>query len=85
LQAQYKRLLAVFGFQADEQGLLGPYNLLCTRRWMMIVPRRVESYAGIAVNALGFAGSLLVRSEAQLVQLRELGVLAVLQGVASGA
>ena len=58
-----------------------PYNLLATRRWMMIVPRSRESYAGMSVNALGFAGSLLVRDHAQLQTLRETGPLTLLQHV----
>jgi len=37
-----------------------PYNLLATRRWMLVVPRRQERYEKISVNALGFAGSLFV-------------------------
>jgi ATP adenylyltransferase len=81
LQARYAALLEVFDIKEDARGLLGAYNLLCTRAWMMVVPRRAESYENVMVNALGFAGSLLVRSEAQLEQLRAMGVLAVLNGV----
>jgi len=43
-----------------------PYNLLATRRWMLVVPRRQERYEKISVNALGFAGSLFVRNAAEL-------------------
>ena len=72
--ALYWKLLAASGIQrgtGSEQ--TRPYNLLATREWMMIVPRSRESYAGISVNALGYAGSLLVRNEAQLRLLRETG------------
>ena len=48
---------------------------------MVLVPRRQEAFEDIAVNALGFAGSLLVRSDAQLAYLREIGPLAVLREV----
>ena len=40
-----------------------PYNLLVTRRWMMAVPRAGDRFETISVNALGFAGALLVRTE----------------------
>lgn len=59
-----------------------PYNLLMTRRWMMLVPRSRERFHGVSVNALGFAGSFLVRDREQLEAVRRHGPLAVLQGVA---
>ena len=58
------------------------YNLLVTRRWMLCVPRTQECFESIPVNALGFAGSLLVKDEDQLARVRRHGPLAVLRGVA---
>lgn len=58
-----------------------PYNLLVTRRWMLLVPRTAEHFEGISVNALGFAGSLLVRDGDQLERVREVGLLGILQRV----
>ena len=58
-----------------------PYNLLLTRRWMLWVPRRHEGLGRISTNALGFAGSLLVRDEAELRQVRRVGPLALLRHV----
>jgi ATP adenylyltransferase len=84
LAARYAALLQALGIEVDARGRPGPYNLLCTRRWMVVVRRRAEMVEGIAVNALGFAGSLLVRSEAQLAHLREVGVLGVLRAVGGG-
>ena len=46
-----------------------PYNLLVTRQWMLLVPRTREAFDAMSVNALGFAGCLLVRNEAQLQEL----------------
>ncbi len=60
----------------------GAYNLLITQDWMLLIPRSQESYETIAVNALGFAGALLVKNEGQLEHLKELGVFTVLQQVA---
>ncbi|NKQ36337.1 MAG: phosphorylase [Chloroflexi bacterium] len=58
------------------------YNLLATRRYMMIVPRTRDNYQGIPVNALGFAGSLLARDDADMQILRQQGPLRVLTNVA---
>ena len=50
-----------------------PYNLLLCRRWMLLVPRRREDFDGVSVNALGFAGSLLVPDREHLERLRRAG------------
>ena len=57
------------------------YNLLATRDWMLVVPRARESWNSISVNALGFAGALLVRSEDELSQLKRLGPMRLLREV----
>ncbi len=59
-----------------------PYNLLATRRWMLLVPRSRERFEGVSVNALGFAGALLVKDHAGLEAVRRHGPLAVLRAVA---
>ncbi len=56
-----------------------PYNLLFTRRWMMLVPRSVETVEGVSVNALGFAGSLFVRDQAEMETVRRLGPMELLK------
>ncbi|MEL6899544.1 MAG: DUF4922 domain-containing protein [Cyanobacteria bacterium J06606_4] len=58
-----------------------PYNLICTRQWMMVVPRSQEKFANISVNALGFAGSLLVKNQQKLEELRQIGPMTLLQQV----
>jgi ATP adenylyltransferase len=68
-------------YRALARGWTGPYNLLVTDDWMLFVPRAREAWEGIAVNALGFAGALLVRDRAELERLRAAGPLAVLRGV----
>jgi ATP adenylyltransferase len=74
-----RELLAAL--RALARGWAGPYNLLLTDDWMLFVPRAREAWEGIAVNALGFAGALLVRDRAELERLRRAGPLAVLRGV----
>jgi ATP adenylyltransferase len=56
----------------------GPYNLLVTRDWMLLVPRRQERFETISVNALGFAGSILARNETELEIVRQRGPWEVL-------
>ena len=58
-----------------------PYNLLVTRRWMMLVPRSREHYESISINAMGFAGSLFVRNEDELRLIQETGPMDILEAV----
>lgn len=60
----------------------GAYNLLATKKWMLIIPRSLDAFDSIAVNSLGFAGALLVRSSEQMKILKETGPMRVLQTVA---
>lgn len=57
----------------------GPYNLLATRRYLLLVPRREERYQSVAVNALGFAGSFFVPTRAALDAIARAGPVAVLR------
>lgn len=59
------------------------YNLLVTRRWMLAVPRSQEKFGGISISALGFAGSLFVRTEDDMKRLREAGPMSALRAVAA--
>lgn len=58
------------------------YNLLVTRRWMLLVPRSQECFHHISLNSLAFAGALLVQDRAQFDELRKHRPLAALQAVA---
>jgi sulfate adenylyltransferase (ADP) / ATP adenylyltransferase len=86
LLACYRALLEAVGVRAVEvSGELrqsAPYNLLVTRRWMMLVPRSEERVEGVSINALGFAGSLFVRDAAQMQVIERLGPMAALKRVA---
>ena len=66
----------------EPERQLGPYNLLVTRGWMLLVPRTREHFGTISVNALGFAGSLFVRDETEMDALRAAGPMSVLRAVA---
>ena len=65
----------------DEPLRPAPYNLLVTRRWMLAVPRSRERFGTISINALGFAGSLFVRDEEEMQDLREAGPMRALKAV----
>lgn len=73
--ARYIYLLAELAKQLSLEPSTGsecpfPYNLLATRDWLLIVPRSKESYGDISVNALGFAGALLIPKPDLLDQIR---------------
>lgn len=81
-----RALLRACGIDAvDSAGFAqqsAPYNLLVTRRWMLVVPRAQERVEGISLNALGFAGSLFVRDAQQRDTLARIGPMAALCRVA---
>lgn len=82
MHERYRELLARAGITAladDRQS--APYNLLATRRWMLVVPRRREHVEGISINALGFAGSLFVRNDEELERVRRLRPMNMLRAV----
>jgi sulfate adenylyltransferase (ADP) / ATP adenylyltransferase len=82
----YRALLDAVGIGAiDVEGLAhqrAPYNLLVTRRWMLVVPRTQECVDGMSINALGFAGSLFVRDAQQCAALAHIGPMTALAHVA---
>jgi sulfate adenylyltransferase (ADP) / ATP adenylyltransferase len=78
LQDAYRQLLRSIGRGDPATSDPLPYNLLITRRWMFAVPRSQEMAEGISLNALAFAGALLVRDDAQLQRVRQRGPLKML-------
>eukprot|EP01012_Entosiphon_sulcatum_P013648 TRINITY_DN18868_c0_g1_i1.p1 TRINITY_DN18868_c0_g1~~TRINITY_DN18868_c0_g1_i1.p1 ORF type:complete len:300 (-),score=32.74 TRINITY_DN18868_c0_g1_i1:1-879(-) len=62
----------------------GQFNLLLTRRWMMVVPRAAAEWTDLTINALGFAGTILLRTHKQLEAVKLAGPAALLR-VVSGA
>ena len=80
----YYSLLEKVGFTLPHNSLQQPgaYNFLATRKWMMIVPRSRDSFGSIAINSLGFAGSLFVKNQTCLKLLIEQTPLKILSAVA---
>ena len=82
----YVDLLEVLGLRGTRNdGELrqpAPYNLLMSRRWMMLIPRTREDYESVSINSLGFAGSLFVQEPTSMERIRKLGPMRFLSGVA---
>ena len=76
LESRYHDLLADVGCAPPEA-----YNLLVTRVWMLLVPRRRESSHGVEVNALGVAGALFARDATQLATIESVGPMQLLRDV----
>ncbi len=74
----YLEALAEFRREKDA----GAYNLVATRDWMLLVPRRQGSFESISVNGLGFAGGFLAKDDEELRRLRQVGPMTVLREVA---
>lgn len=81
LMTTYQALAKSIGLRLDSPKPTVPYNLLVTREWMMAVPRSQESYQGIGVNSLGYAGWLLTKTLADLDALKRIGPMNLLQYV----
>lgn len=84
----YRQLLSSLNIDDPTGQWQGPqrsaYNLLGTKNWIMVVPRRQDDHLGISVNSLGFAGSLLVKTEEQMKQLKQIGPMSLLTAVGHG-
>ena len=84
LNRLYRNLLSALGLEPVARAGAwrpGPYNLLATRRWMLLVPRSKEMYDSVPVNSLGFAGSMFVRDRTQMQVLKRAGPMTVLKAV----
>jgi ATP adenylyltransferase len=77
----YTQLLQQLDLHPQPSQNPQPHNLLMTADFLSLIPRTQESYQGIEVNALGFAGGLLVRNSDQLQTLKKLGPFNLLRQV----
>jgi sulfate adenylyltransferase (ADP) / ATP adenylyltransferase len=57
------------------------YNLIMTKKFMLVAPRSREHTDGVFVNSLGFAASIFVKTEEQYQTLLKLSPLTVLSRV----
>ena len=80
---KYHNLLQKMGIKPLENNLQsGAYNLLITRKWMLIVPRKQEEVAEISINSLGFVGALLVKNQQQMELIKNINPINILTNVA---
>ena len=86
LHQMYRLMLQQVGMnpftEREETLQSGPYNLLFTRRWMLLVPRSREFFESISVNALGFAGALLARTPEEMDFIQNKGGMCILKHTA---
>ncbi|NEP85186.1 MAG: phosphorylase [Okeania sp. SIO3B3] len=74
-QKYFRVMLGEVGLNYDYQDgdiQKGSYNLLITKDWMFLVPRTEEFFHSISVNAIGFAGALLVKNDEEMKLIQEL-------------
>ena len=50
-----------------------PYNLIFTNYWMLLIKRKTDDLYGISVNALGFAGYILITEKSDIKYLKKFG------------
>jgi ATP adenylyltransferase len=83
--ALYREMLSQLGMSVPSKTKTvkqsGPYCLVATRQWMLLVPRSREFYEEVSVNSLGFAGCLLVRKHEHLELVKKTGPLELLRSV----
>lgn len=89
-EATTDRLLACLhdaytALSLGEGPVLAGYNLLMTRNWLMVIPRRVEIVAGVSLAALGFAGVIGLRSVDQFADVEAYGPMAMMVAAAGSA
>ncbi len=86
LHQMYRLMLQQVGMnpftEREETLQSGPYNLLFTRQWMLLVPRSREFFESISVNALGFAGALLARNPEEMGLIEKKGGMEILKHAA---
>jgi len=86
LDSAYRGALAVAGIDTvcydDLEVHLVPYNLLVTRRFVLVVARTRDRVEGISLNALGYAGSLFAANDDGLATIRRLGPMNLLRAAA---
>jgi ATP adenylyltransferase len=85
LEVLYRRqvLELQMGDPSSSPAPLHPYNLLIAPGWFLCVRREREHWAGFSVNALGFAGYLLITQTSDEDWLARHGPLELLRAVAA--
>ncbi|OED41391.1 hypothetical protein ACH42_14070 [Endozoicomonas sp. (ex Bugula neritina AB1)] len=82
LYSQYLSMLELCGLYSNSSDTKPrAHNLLVTPEWMMVVPRKKKHHSNTPINALGFAGLILIKDEAQLAKIQQEGPTHLLANV----
>jgi ATP adenylyltransferase len=81
LLATYRDLLKASSVEGSDSNDIAPHNAIVTETWMLVVPRRQDSFLGVDVNGLGFAGFLLASDLESVATIERVGPMSILQGV----
>ena len=78
INANYKKYLSILkklgmGSPTSNYKPAYPYNILICRGWIAIIKRNKDNVKGISINALGFAGYILVTEKSDLGYLKDVG------------
>ncbi|CAD8199356.1 unnamed protein product [Paramecium octaurelia] len=58
------------------------HNLIMTQEFLMIVVRKQAAFNGVAMNAVGFTGSLLAKNEQECEKLKQTRIIEILENLA---
>jgi ATP adenylyltransferase len=79
---------AACGIRQDGEKANIAYDIVMTRRWMLMVPRSRGVFMigdiAVPVNALHYAGRIGVRRKEHMPVVRDVGMLAILAGCSAG-
>lgn len=79
----YEGMIDEFALKGSgSERAAAPYNLLATRDWILVVPRRAERFQGISMNALAFLGAFLAKDDSERRRIGDGGPIAVWREVA---
>ena len=83
LDVAFRRAAQALGLKSGgPDQLSSSYNILMTRRWMLVVPRRENAFEGegvrISLAAVHYGGLIMVREREQLEVVRKVGLHTIL-------
>lgn len=78
------RFRALLGIHSDDQPV--PHNVVMTREWTVVIPRRAARVGGVSANAAGMMGLVCVGTEGEAEEWKKRGPWSVLEalGVKAG-
>ena len=68
--------LGLSGMQGlTDESQCKPYNLILTKKWMLLVPRVTNNIHGVFANGINYSGRFLVKQPEQLAWLQQYGIM----------